>query len=143
MTRYELATLSIERGAGARAAEAAAAFAAEAPDGALLGCWAPEIAPLNTIVILRGFSDDAALARERERTMRSSNPFGCGDSLVRIALDSYAPFPDLPPVEPGAHGPFYEIRSYVVKPGGLDPVMQAWTERLPVRIRHSKLLIAM
>ena len=140
---YELATLSIARGTGSRVAEGVLAFAAGAPDGALLGCWVPEIAPLNTFVVLRGFADDAALSRERERTMLSSSPFGSGDCLVRMALDSYAPFPWLPPVAPGSYGPFYEIRSYVVRPGGIGPILSAWQERLPLRTQYSPLLVVL
>ena len=41
--------------------------------------------------------------------------------MTRLKLETYAPFPDLPPVEPGAFGPVYEIRSYVLKTGGLCP----------------------
>jgi len=41
-----------------------------------------------------GIDDDSDLSRERERTMRSGNPFGAGDSLVSMALDDYAPSQD-------------------------------------------------
>lgn len=142
MTRYELATLSIGLGMAPKAAEAIAAFAADG-GGRLLGCWASDIGPLNNIAVLRGFADDAELGRERDRTLRSSNPFGCADYLTRLSLDSYAPFPDLPPVETGAFGPVYEIRSYVLKTGGLTPTFEGWAEKLPARTALSKLLIAM
>ena len=142
MTRYELATLSVTRSTGAAAAQTVPAFAA-AGEGRLLGCWLPDIGALNTVVVLRGFADDAELARERARTLRSGNPFGCADRLAGLALDSYAPFPFLPPVETGSFGPVYEIRSYAMVAGGLEPVLAGWEAGLPFRTSVSKLLIAM
>jgi hypothetical protein len=144
MTRYELATLSISLGTAPKAAEAIAAFTSDsAVAGRLLGCWVSDVGALNKMAVLRGFADDAELGRERERTLRSSNPFGCSEFLTRLSLQSYAPFPDLPPVETGAFGPVYEIRSYVLKPGGLLPTFEGWAERLPGRTGFSKLVLAM
>jgi hypothetical protein len=144
MTRYELATLSISLGTAPKAAEAIAAFTSDsAAAGRLLGCWVSDVGALNKMAVLRGFADDAELGRERERTLRSSNPFGCSEFLTRLSLQSYAPFPDLPPVETGAFGPVYEIRSYVLKPGGLLPTFEGWAERLPGRTGFSKLVLAM
>jgi hypothetical protein len=144
MTRYELATLSVAMGTAPKAAEAIAAYTSESgAGGKLLGCWASDIGALNTIAVLRVFKDDAELARERDRTLKSSNPFGCADFLTRLSLDSYAPFPDLPPVETGEFGPVYEIRTYTLKTGGLTPTFEGWAEKLPARTGISKLLVAM
>jgi hypothetical protein len=119
MTRYELATMKVGFGVAPKAAEAIAAYATETgAGGKLLGCWFSDIGDLNTIAVLRGFADDAELLRERDRTLRSSNPFGCGDLMASLKLESCAPFPGLPPVKPGAFGPVYEIRSYILKNGG-------------------------
>jgi hypothetical protein len=142
MTRYELATLSVGLGTAPKAAEAIGRYVAEG-GGTLLGCWASDIGALNEIAVLRGFADDAALAAERERGLRSSSPFGCAEFLTRLSMDSYAPFPGLPPVETGAFGSVYEIRSYVLKPGGLAPTFEGWAEKLPDRTKVSKLVIAM
>src|SRR3954471_13321712 len=98
MTRYELATLSVGMGTAPKAAEAIAAYAAESgAGGRLLGCWVSDIGDLNTIAVLRGFADGAELAHERERTLRSPDPFGCGELAGELRLESYAPFPGLPP----------------------------------------------
>src|SRR4051812_3288316 len=120
MTRYELATLSITFGSAPKAAEAVAASISQSgAGGKLLGCWFSDIGALNKVAVLRGFADDAELMRERDRTPRSSSPFGCAEFLTRLSVQSYAPSPGLPPVETGAFGPVYEIRSYVVKTGRL------------------------
>ena len=49
----------------------------------------------------------------------------------------------MPPVETGAFGPFYEIRTYVTKIDGLSPTQEKWREAVPVRSKYSRLTIAM
>ena len=144
MTRYELAIMKVGFGAVPKAAEAIAAYAAESgAGGRLLGCWFSDIGDLNNIAVLRGFADDAELLRERDRTLRSSNPFGCGDLMTSLKLEAYAPFPNLPPVEPGSFGPVYEIRSYILKTGGLSPTFEGWAEKLAARTELSRLTVAL
>lgn len=144
MTRYELATLSVGLGAAPKVLPGIQAYVSDsAAAGKLLGCWTSDIGALNQIVVLRGFQDDAELACERERTLRASNPFGAAEHLSRLSLDSYAPFPGLPPVETGAFGPVYELRSYVLKPGGLTPTFEGWAASLPGRTELSRLVVAM
>ena len=80
---------------------------------------------------------------ERERTLESSNPFGCRDLLTHLETDSYAPFPDLPPIETGAFGPVYEIRTYTMRPGVLPEVIASWRAALPARLKLSRNVIVM
>lgn len=144
MQLYELATLSLAIGAAPKAAPAIEAFCHEGAEGSrLLGAWATEIGALNQVLVLRGFDTEAVLRAERQRTQDSSNPFGCAEWLGDLALDSYAPLPDLPPVQPGAFGPIYEVRSYVMKPNGRQPTIAAWQVALPARKELSPLVIAM
>jgi hypothetical protein len=97
---------------------------------------------LNQVIVLRGFDEIEDLSAERERTLRSSNPFGAAPWLVDLSLDSYAPFPFMPPVETGAFGPIYEIRTYVLKHGGVEPTIAAWEAAMPRRSDYSPLLAA-
>jgi hypothetical protein len=141
---YELAKLTLQIGATPKALPGIKAYVAEgASKGKLLGCWASEIGELNKVAVLRGFSDAEALRAERKRTLESSNPFGCRDLLIHLEADSYAPFPDLRPIETGAFGPVYEIRSYTMKPGVLPEVIAAWRTALPARLELSRNLIVM
>jgi hypothetical protein len=144
MMRYELATLSVAFGAVPKAVPAIRAYVSDAgAGGRLLGCWVSDIGALNRIAVLRGFDADVDLGKERHRTLTSSSPFGCGELLSRLDLESYAPFPGLPPVETGAFGPIYEIRSYILKTGGLAPTLEGWAEKLPGRTQLSRLVVAM
>jgi hypothetical protein len=143
MQRFELAFLSTTIGAAPKAAPAIEAWAKEGK-GKLLAVWSSEVGLLNQILVLRGFADDAEMAAERARALRSSSPFGCAEWLTGLSMDGYAPFPFIPPVpEGGEFGPVYEVRSYILKTGGLGPTMAAWQEQLPARLKLSPLVIAM
>jgi len=142
MQRYEIATLATTIGAAPKAGPAIEAYAREGK-GRLLGILASEIGALNQILVLRGFEGDAELQAERARAATSGNPFGAAEWLTGFTQDSYAPFPFVAPVETGARGPIYEVRSYVFKTGGLAPTLAAWQAQLPARQELSPLLIAM
>lgn len=143
MTYYELATLFLPMGTAPRAIDAVPAFAAEG-QGRLLGMWSVDIGRLNRMFVLRGFDDLATLAAERRRTHESPSPFGCGDVLGDLSLDSYEAFPFLPPVAPGAHGGVYEFRTYPFRIGGGYPETAAkWEQALPARAGVSPCLLAM
>ncbi|MEY4752593.1 MAG: hypothetical protein RJA44_268 [Pseudomonadota bacterium] len=141
---YELATLTLRLGTTAAAATAIEAYSRD-PEarGRLLGCWYSDIGALNEVVVLRGFDNEAELSAERQRTLLAANPFGCADYLTRLELHSYAPFPWLAPVEPGRFGPIYEIRSYELKTGGLQPTLDAWAKALPARHELSPCTVAL
>ena len=144
MSFYEIATLkTVIFGAG-KAAPAIEAWV-KAPDaqGRLLGAFASDIGALNEIYVFRGFDSLDELAAERDRALRSDNPFGCLEHLVDLRFDSYRPLDFLPPVEPGKFGPFYELRSYRMKLNGLMPTMGNGRARCRARSAYSPLTIAM
>jgi hypothetical protein len=141
---YEFATLSFHPlNTGKVTAGAEAYVTGAEARGQLLGCWTTDIGELGRMFVLRGFADAEELAAERQRALFSSNPFGAGDVLTGLEMDSYAPFPYLPPVKPGKFGKVYEFRTYHLKPGGLPPTMAAWETALPARTKLSPLLINM
>ncbi|WP_158742051.1 NIPSNAP family protein [Acidisphaera sp. L21] len=124
---YELATLALPLLSVAEGAKAAQDWvSAPRAVGTLLGCWRTEIGPLGRILILRGFDDADALQQERRRALLSANPFNAGQLVTALEMDSYVRFPFLPPAQPGARGPVYEVRTYKLKPGGLAPTLAGW-----------------
>lgn len=98
--------------------------------GTLLGIWRSEIGTLGRVLILRGFGDPADLTAERRRALLSSNPFNAAGQATALTMDSYAPFPFLPPVTPAAHGGLYEFRTYALKPGGLPATLAGWEQAI-------------
>jgi len=142
MKRYEIATLSTTMGAAAKAAPAIEAFAGEGK-GRLLGIFYADIGLLNRVMVLRGFDSCEDYDAERNRTLRSSNPFGSAEWLTGLQLEGYEPFPFLPPVETGSFGPAYEFRTYILKTGGLEPTIRAWEAAVPQRTELSKMTVCM
>jgi hypothetical protein len=145
---YELATMTLPFGTAATAAQNVQAFCT-APDakGELLACWFTDIGQLNHMIVLRGFADLATLQNERERTQLSTSPLGCGDIFQTLEQHSYRGFPWMKPVRPsresGISGPVYEIRTYGIKPGGVQPTIDLWEQYVPPREKLSPCLVAM
>jgi hypothetical protein len=141
----ELATLVFPLLSGSEVAEATQDWVS-APDatGTLLGCWRTEIGPLGRMLVLRGFDDARALAQERQRGLLSANPFNAGRLVTALDMDTYMPFPFLPPIRSGARGPVYEFRTYRLKPGGLPPTLSGWEAAItPARDYTAHLVINM
>lgn len=145
---YELATLTLPFGTAATAAQNVQAFCtAPEAQGELLACWFTDIGPLNQMIVLRGFADLATLQAERERTQKNASPFGCGEIFQKLEQHSYQGFPWMKPVRPSAEsgisGPVYEIRTYGIKPGGVQPTIDLWAQYVPPREQLSPCLVAM
>ena len=145
---YELATMTLPFGTAGNAATQVQAFSSAADaKGELLGCWFTDIGVLNQMVVLRGFASLADLLAERDRTQKSSSPFGCGDVYQSLEQHSYQGFPWMKPVRPSAEsgitGPVYEIRTYGIKPGGVQPTIDLWEQYVPPREKLSPCVVAM
>ena len=143
---YELATMTLPFGTAAQAATNVQTFAAQG-QGELLGCWFTDIGVLNQMIVLRGFEDLATLQAERQRTQQNASPFGCGEIFQTLEQHSYQGFPWMKPVRPsaesGVNGPVYEIRTYGIKPGGVQPTIDLWEQAVPARDKISPCVVAM
>lgn len=143
---YELATLTLPFGTAAQAAANVQTFCNHG-QGELLGCWFTDIGVLNQMIVLRGFDDLATLQAERHRTQHNASPFGCGDIFQSLEQHSYQGFPWMRPVRPsaesGINGPVYEIRTYGIKPGGVQPTIDLWEQAIPAREKISPCVVAM
>jgi len=145
---YEIATLTLPFGTAAPANAGVEAFSTSPEAGGeLLGVWFSDIGVLNQMIVLRGFDTAEALWAERERTQRHADPFGCGALYVDLAQHAYRGFPWMKPVRPSAEsgilGPVYEIRTYGIKPGGVQPTIDLWEKYLPARHERSPCVAAM
>ncbi len=128
---YELTTLSCPLLSLQAAAACASAWAA-APEaqGRLMGCWRTDIGTLGRVLVLRGFETAEGLAAERRRALLDVNPFNAGSVITALSMESYVPFPFLPPVQPRSLGSVYEFRSYRLKPGGLPATLAGWEKAI-------------
>lgn len=145
---YELATMTLPFGTAAQASQNVHAYCHEpAAGGELLAIWFSDIGVLNQMMVLRGFADLATLQAERARTQGSASPFGCGEIFQTLEQHSYRGFPWMAPVRPtaesGIKGPVYEIRTYGIKTGGVQPTIDLWEQFVPARAALSPCLVAM
>ena len=142
---YELATLSSHLLALERSAEGAQAWVEDGDGkGRLIGCWRSEIGTLGRLYVLREFETPEDLTSERRRALLSANPFNAGDVVTSLEMDSYAPFPFLPPIRMGDRGGTYEIRTYRLRPGGLPPTLAGWERAIePARAYTDHLVVAL
>ena len=113
-----------------------------ADDRNLLACWYSDIGAVNQIMVIRKPSD-ATATLARYAALSAANPFGIGEYTVAMAMDTYVSFDFIPPLRPGEFGPCYEVRSYVLKPTGLKPTIEAWRKSVPGRMKISPVLAAM
>jgi hypothetical protein len=112
--------------------------------GRFLGCWRTEMGTLGRLLVLRGFDTPEDLTVERRRALLSANPFNAGQIVTALNMDSYAPFPFLPPIKTGGRGGVYEFRTYLLKPGGLPPTLTGWEAAIePAREYTDHLVVNM
>ena len=142
---YELAKLALKLYAVPQALPALESYTTSGTaHGRLLGCWETEHGVIvGRLLLLRAFEHPQALADERQRILTSSNPFGIGEHLESLELETYAQFPFLTAIQTGRYGDVYEFRTYELKVGGLTPTMAGWEAALPERTKLSPLTTAM
>src|ERR1700680_2892507 len=94
--------------------------------GELLACWYTEIGTLNRVLVIRGYADEASLGADRAALAAREDCFGVGDLLSGVETDTYVSLPFIEPIKAGSYGPVYEVRTYLLKPGGLAGTTEAW-----------------
>jgi hypothetical protein len=109
----------------------------------LLACWYSDIGSLNRILLIRAAPDVMRIHADREKILRSGNPFGVGEYVVGMSVDTYVSFPFMPPMAAGQYGPVFEVRTYILKPDGLPTTIELWRKWVPGRTKLSPLLAAM
>jgi hypothetical protein len=114
-----------------------------ANDPALLACWYSEIGALNQILLIRSIADPAAVLAGRQALLNATDPLGIGAFVTGMTMDTYVAFDFLPPLRGGDFGPCYEVRSYVLKTGGLAATVELWRKSIAARAKISPVLTAM
>ena len=138
---YDVTILTVRPGTHPQALTALQRTIAGTPD--LLGCWYSEIGAINQILIIQEMSDARAKLGARLSALTSTNPFGIGELISDMAMDTYASLDFMKPMRPGEFGPWYEVRTYTLKPDGLPPTIELWRKAVPARAQVSPLLAAM
>jgi hypothetical protein len=118
-------------------------LSAAAGTGQLLACWYSDLGALNQVLLIHSHNDAAALTAQRAANLQSQDPLGIGELIVGMTMDTYVSFPFIKPMSGGEYGPFYEVRTYMLKPDGLAATMELWRKAVPGRATVSPLLAAM
>ncbi len=139
---YDVTILSLRPGTQPRAIARLAETAPAAP-GKLMACWSTDIGMLNQVMIIREYGSAQEAADARLASMRSDNPLGAGEFAISHTSDTFELMPFLKPLQPGQYGPFFEVRTYLLKPGVVGGNIARWEKALPERIKRSPVLAAM
>ena len=110
----------------------------------LAGFWHTDIGALNQIVHVWSYQD----AEEQERVCEEAAsqdwwPPKIGEFIVNQTNEIFEPWPASPALTPGAHGPFYEMRSYLIQSGRMEQTRKRWAAALAERVSRSPLLAVM
>jgi len=120
-----------------------ATYAGFSTTGRVLGAFNCDFGHLNRFAFLSGYESVSALSAERARRMEDADPYGIGQYLAEVKSIACKPLNFTTPIEPGKYGPFYEIRSYTMLPGGMPKTEAAWAKAVPAREKLSKILMVM
>jgi hypothetical protein len=112
-------------------------------DQNLLACWYSDIGKVNQILLIRTITDPARTLDARLAVLKEKSPFGVGEFITGMAMDSYISFDFMPSMRPGEFGPCYEVRTYELKPDGVAPTIELWRKAVPGRMTISPLVAAM
>lgn len=136
---YDITQLSFRPGATPRAL---AALKDTLPGGAgtLLACWSADIGKINRVLIIRHSESEGDFAQARRAMVESENWLGIGDALQSAYSDTFVMLPFLPALAAGSHGPFFEVRDYMLKPGVVPNNIERWQKALPARVKLSPIL---
>ncbi len=107
----------------------------------LAAFWYTEIGPLNQVIHVWPYKD----ADERNRIRTESVKAGIWppktlDFIADVRSEILEPLPFSPPPVPSEHGPYFEMRSYQLRVGGVPEMAANWEKHLPGRLALSPLI---
>jgi hypothetical protein len=140
---YDVTIITVRPGTEQKALARLKETLASTAGNGLLACWCSDIGALNRILLIRAAPDITRIHAEREKILRSGNPFGVGEYIAAASMDTFVSFPFMPPMAAGQYGPVFEVRTYVFKPDGVAPTIELWRKWAPGRAKVSPLLAAM
>ena len=107
----------------------------------LAAFWYTEIGPLNQVIHVWPYEDLAERTRIRAAALATGEwPPKTGEFIVDMRSEIMLPWPDSPALPVGEHGPYFEMRSYTLRPGDQPQVQKAWAKALPARARLSPVI---
>ena len=142
----EMCTYTLQPGTVAAFEESfGTALPALTKNSPLAAFWHTEAGPLNRVIQVWPYDDLPARTRLREEATKEASKLQGWLAKVREfeveqQSDIYIPAPFSPPLEPRRLGNLYEIRIYTFKPGGIQGVIDRWSDHIARRTELSPLV---
>ena len=110
----------------------------------MVAFWYTEIGPLNQIIHCWQYEDAAERDRVRSEAVKQDWwPPNIGEFILKQTVELFIPWDNSPLLTPGKHGPYYEMRSYLIQPGLMGQTKARWTKKLGERTARSPLAVVM
>ncbi len=107
----------------------------------LAAFWTTEIGPLNQVIHVWEYKDTNERSEVRARVQKLGIwPPKTTDLITDMTSEILIPQAFSPPMAPSNHGPYFEMRSYTLKPGGTSQMAESWGKHLPGRLKLSPLI---
>lgn len=120
------------------------AYPVRAKYSEVAGFWSTDIGPLHQLVHIWPYQSTAERLRIREAAASDPGwPPDTRDCIVDTRSEIYRPVSFCPELTAGQLGPVYEMRTYSVKYGRMDELMERWQTVLEARLELSPLLLAL
>src|SRR5262249_51698544 len=106
----------------------------------LAAFWYTEIGPLNQVIHVWPYENALERSKIRAAVVKDKVwPPPTSECIAEMRSEIYEPLPFAPPMEPSNDGPYFEMRTYTLKPGSIADMARRWKEHLPARIKLSPL----
>ena len=110
----------------------------------MVAFWYTEIGPLNQIIHCWQYEDAAERSRVRSEAVKQDWwPPNIGEFILKQTVELFIPWDNSPLLTPGKHGPYYEMRSYLIQPGLMGQTKARWAIKLGERTARSPLAVVM
>lgn len=107
----------------------------------LAAFWTTEIGHLNQVIHVWEYKDALERANTREAAVKAGIwPPKTTEFIVDMKSEILVPQPFSPPMTPSSHGPYFEMRTYLMKPGAVGEMQERWKSHLPGRQKLSPLI---
>lgn len=107
----------------------------------LAAFWYTDIGPLNQVIHVWSYKDTNERARIRAEAVKAGIwPPKTTEFITDMRSEIFEPLPFSPRLEPSNHGPYFEMRSYTLEPGGTPLMAANWEKHVANRIKLSPLI---
>ena len=106
----------------------------------LAAFWYTEIGPLNQVIHVWPYENALERSRIRAQAVKDGAwPPKLSEFIAEMKSELLEPLSFSPPMAPSTDGPYFEMRTYTLRPGAIADMAQRWQEQLPARRKLSPL----